>query len=86
MDFGLDKNMVTRTAVRETLGCAATVLFNMVIYMVSYKADVYSFVYIFRMLLTEIVGLNIDFKRNNQASNQYLLCWIYNWFEIQRYQ
>ncbi|KAL8538021.1 hypothetical protein ACS0TY_000106 [Phlomoides rotata] len=82
-DFGLakffstDKTVVTMTAIRGTIGYVAPELINRGFGEVSYKADVYSF----GMLLMEMVGLNKDLKRNNQASSQYFPCWIYDCFE-----
>ncbi|KAL8537998.1 hypothetical protein ACS0TY_000086 [Phlomoides rotata] len=82
-DFGLakffstDKKVVTMTAIRGTIGYVAPELINRGFGEVSYKADVYSF----GMLLMEMVGLNRDLKRNNQASSQYFPCWIYDCFE-----
>ncbi|KAL8496108.1 hypothetical protein ACS0TY_019996 [Phlomoides rotata] len=61
-DFGLakvfstDKNMVTMTAVRGTLGYVALEFINRGFGGVSYKVDVYSF----GILLMEMVGLNKD--------------------------
>ncbi|KAL8550938.1 hypothetical protein ACS0TY_000132 [Phlomoides rotata] len=82
-DFGLakffstDKTVVTMTAIKGTIGYVAPELINRGFGEVSYKADVYSF----GMLLTEMVGLNKDMKRDNQASSQYFPCWIYDCFE-----
>lgn len=83
-DFGLakfystDKNAVTMTAARGTIGYVAPELISRSIGAVSYKADVYSF----GMLLVEMVGLNRDLTRNNGGdSNQYFPNWIYDSFE-----
>ncbi|KAL8538026.1 hypothetical protein ACS0TY_000111 [Phlomoides rotata] len=82
-DFGLakffstDKTVVTMTAIRGTIGYVAPELINRGFGKVSYKADVYSF----GMLLMEMVGLNKDMKRDNQASSKYFPCWIYDCFE-----
>ncbi|KAL8538018.1 hypothetical protein ACS0TY_000104 [Phlomoides rotata] len=82
-DFGLakffstDKTVVTMTAIRGTIGYVAPELINRGFGEVSYKADVYSF----GMLLMEMVGLNKDMKRDNQASSKYFPCWIYDCFE-----
>ncbi|KAL8476707.1 hypothetical protein ACS0TY_029126 [Phlomoides rotata] len=64
-DFGLakfystNKNMVTMTAARGTIGYVAPELINRGFDGVSYKADVYSF----RMLLMEIVKLLASISR-----------------------
>ncbi|KAL8468415.1 hypothetical protein ACS0TY_031574 [Phlomoides rotata] len=82
-DFGLakfystDKNMVTMTTARGTIGYVAPELINRGFGGVSFKADVYSF----GMLLMEIVGLNQNRKGNSQASSQYFPCWIYDSLE-----
>ncbi|KAL8466432.1 hypothetical protein ACS0TY_035503 [Phlomoides rotata] len=78
-DFGLakffstDKIVVTMTAIRGTIGYVAPELINRGFGEISYKVDVYSF----GMLLMEMIGLNKDLKRNNQASSHYFPCWIY---------
>lgn len=82
-DFGLakfystDKNTVTLTAARGTLGYVAPELINRSIGNVSYKADVYSF----GMLLMEIVGLKRDLVENSNDSNMFFPYWIYDHLE-----
>ncbi|GER46404.1 kinase [Striga asiatica] len=82
-DFGLarlystEKNTVTLTAARGTIGYVAPELINRSIGGVSYKADVYSF----GMLLMEMVGLNRDIMGNDDESSQYFPHWIYDRFE-----
>ena len=82
-DFGLakycstDKNTVTMTVARGTIGYVAPELINRSIGAVSYKADVYGF----GMLLMEMVGLNRDLRLNNCDSSQYFPNWIYECFE-----
>ncbi|XP_047968640.1 probable receptor-like protein kinase At5g20050 isoform X2 [Salvia hispanica] len=79
-DFGLaklcatNKDAVTLTAARGTIGYVAPELINRSIGAVSYKADVYSF----GMLLIEMAGLNKDFPRNNDESSNYFPNWIYD--------
>ncbi|XP_042032411.1 rust resistance kinase Lr10-like [Salvia splendens] len=79
-DFGLaklcaaNKQAVTLTAARGTIGYVAPELINRSIGAVSYKADVYSF----GMLLMEIVNLNKDLTRNNDESSKYFPNWIYD--------
>ncbi|KAL1531992.1 rust resistance kinase Lr10-like [Salvia divinorum] len=81
-DFGLakycstDKNTVTMTAARGTIGYVAPELISRSIGAVSYKADVYSF----GMLLMEMVGLNRDLRVHNGESSQYFPNWIYECF------
>ncbi|KAH6795752.1 hypothetical protein C2S51_036738 [Perilla frutescens var. frutescens] len=81
-DFGLakfcstDKNTMTMTTVRGTIGYVAPELINRSIGAISYKADVYSF----GMLLMEMVNLKRDFIGNNDDSNQYFPYWIYECF------
>ncbi|KAK4480500.1 hypothetical protein RD792_013575 [Penstemon davidsonii] len=78
-DFGLakfystDKDHVTLTAARGTIGYVAPELINRSIGDVSYKADVYSF----GMLLMEMVGLKRDMVENSDNSSQYFPQWIY---------
>ncbi|CAA0813617.1 Protein kinase superfamily protein [Striga hermonthica] len=82
-DFGLarlyatEKNTVTLTAARGTIGYVAPELINRSIGGVSYKADVYSF----GMLLMEMVGLNRDILGNDEESSQYFPYWIYDRFD-----
>ncbi|CAA0813616.1 PR5-like receptor kinase [Striga hermonthica] len=82
-DFGLarlyatEKNTVTLTAARGTIGYVAPELINRSIGGVSYKADVYSF----GMLLMEMVGLNRDILGNEDESSQYFPYWIYDRFD-----
>ncbi|XP_073122763.1 rust resistance kinase Lr10-like isoform X1 [Henckelia pumila] len=81
-DFGLakfystEKNFVTLTAARGTIGYVAPELINRSIGGVSYKADVYSF----GMLLVEIVGLkkNLAANHDDNSSTQYFPHWIYD--------
>ncbi|XP_073019469.1 uncharacterized protein [Primulina eburnea] len=79
-DFGLakfystEKNTVTLTAARGTIGYVAPELINRSIGGVSYKADVYSF----GMLLVEMVGLKKDLVANGDNSSQYFPHWIYD--------
>ncbi|XP_047968615.1 rust resistance kinase Lr10-like isoform X2 [Salvia hispanica] len=79
-DFGLaklcstNKETVTMTMARGTIGYVAPELINRSIGAVSYKADVYSF----GMLLMEIVSLNKDLTRNNDESSKYFPNWIYD--------
>ncbi|KAL3645691.1 hypothetical protein CASFOL_010871 [Castilleja foliolosa] len=79
-DFGLaklfstDKNTVTLTAVRGTIGYVAPELINRGIGGVSYKADIYSF----GMLLMEMVGLNKNITANYEESSKYFPEWIYD--------
>ncbi|KAL3838091.1 hypothetical protein ACJIZ3_022682 [Penstemon smallii] len=78
-DFGLakfystDKDHVTLTVARGTIGYVAPELINRSIGDVSYKADVYSF----GMLLMEMVGLKRDMAENSDNSSQYFPQWIY---------
>ncbi|XP_042034722.1 rust resistance kinase Lr10-like isoform X1 [Salvia splendens] len=79
-DFGLaklcatNKEAVTLTAARGTIGYVAPELINRSIGRVSYKADVYSF----GMLLMEMVSLNKHLTRNNDESSKYFPNWIYD--------
>ncbi|KAL1532014.1 LEAF RUST 10 DISEASE-RESISTANCE LOCUS RECEPTOR-LIKE PROTEIN KINASE-like 2.5 [Salvia divinorum] len=79
-DFGLaklcaaNKEVVTLTAARGTIGYVAPELINRSIGKVSYKADVYSF----GMLLMEMVSLNKNLTRNNGESSKYFPDWIYD--------
>ncbi|XP_057798682.1 rust resistance kinase Lr10-like isoform X2 [Salvia miltiorrhiza] len=79
-DFGLakffstDKNAVTMTACRGTIGYVALELISRSIGAVSYKADVYSF----GMLLMEMVNLKRDSMGDNGDSDQYFPYWIYD--------
>ncbi|KAH6806837.1 hypothetical protein C2S51_027945 [Perilla frutescens var. frutescens] len=81
-DFGLakvcsiEKNAVTMTAARGTVGYVAPELISRSIGAVTYKADVYSF----GMLLMEMVGLKRDLIGNNGDSSQYFPYWIYGRF------
>ncbi|XP_073064276.1 rust resistance kinase Lr10-like [Primulina eburnea] len=81
-DFGLakfystDKNTVTLTAIRGTIGYVAPELIHRSIGGVSYKADVYSF----GMLLIEMVGLRRDLGARDQTSSKYFPYWIYDCF------
>ncbi|KAL3645666.1 hypothetical protein CASFOL_010846 [Castilleja foliolosa] len=82
-DFGLaklystDKNTVTLTAARGTIGYVAPELISRGVGGVSYKADVYSY----GMLLMEMVGLNRDIMANNdEESSKYFPEWIYDRF------
>ncbi|XP_057798688.1 uncharacterized protein LOC131014665 [Salvia miltiorrhiza] len=81
-DFGLaklcsiEKDTVTMTAARGTIGYVAPELINRSIGGVSYKADVYSF----GMLLMEMVGLNKDLRGKNDVSSKYFPDWIYDHF------
>ncbi|KAH6804776.1 hypothetical protein C2S51_033023 [Perilla frutescens var. frutescens] len=80
-DFGLaklcsiEKDAVTLTAARGTIGYVAPELINRSIGRVSYKADVYSF----GMMLIEMVGLNRD-SIGNDESSKYFPYWIYDHF------
>ncbi|KAL1553107.1 rust resistance kinase Lr10-like [Salvia divinorum] len=79
-DFGLaklcsvEKELVTLTAARGTIGYVAPELINRGIGGVSSKADVYSF----GMLLMEMVGLNKVLKDNKDDSTKYFPNWIYD--------
>ncbi|XP_047952619.1 rust resistance kinase Lr10-like [Salvia hispanica] len=79
-DFGLakyfskEKNSVTLTAARGTIGYVAPELINRGIGTISYKADVYSF----GMMLMDIVGLKRDLVGNNDSSSKYFPYWIYD--------
>ncbi|KZV17197.1 putative receptor-like protein kinase-like [Dorcoceras hygrometricum] len=79
-DFGLakfystEKNIVTLTAARGTIGYVAPELINRSIGGVSYKADVYSF----GMLLVDLVGLKRNLAANDENSSQYFPHWIYD--------
>ncbi|XP_047966710.1 LEAF RUST 10 DISEASE-RESISTANCE LOCUS RECEPTOR-LIKE PROTEIN KINASE-like 2.1 isoform X2 [Salvia hispanica] len=79
-DFGLaklcpsNKEAVTLTAARGTIGYVAPELINRSFGTVSYKADVYSF----GMLLMEMVNLNKDLTWNNDESSKYFPNWIYD--------
>ncbi|KAG6391579.1 hypothetical protein SASPL_149335 [Salvia splendens] len=79
-DFGLakyfskEKNSVTLSAARGTIGYVAPELINRCIGAVSYKADVYSF----GMMLMDIVGLKRDLVGNNDSSSKYFPYWIYD--------
>ncbi|KAH6806831.1 hypothetical protein C2S51_027939 [Perilla frutescens var. frutescens] len=81
-DFGLakvcsiDKNAVTMTVARGTIGYVAPELISRSIGAVTYKADVYSF----GMLLMEMVSLKKDLIGNNGDSGQYFPYWIYDCF------
>ncbi|XP_042045313.1 LEAF RUST 10 DISEASE-RESISTANCE LOCUS RECEPTOR-LIKE PROTEIN KINASE-like 2.3 [Salvia splendens] len=78
-DFGLaklcsvDKDAVTMTAARGTIGYVAPELNCRSIGLVSHKADVYSF----GMLLLEMAGVNRVLKRNKDDSTKYFPDWIY---------
>ncbi|KAH6804777.1 hypothetical protein C2S51_033024 [Perilla frutescens var. frutescens] len=80
-DFGLaklcsiEKDVVTLTAARGTIGYVAPELINRSMGRVSYKADVYSF----GMMLIEMVGLNRDSIENDESS-KYFPYWIYDHF------
>ncbi|KAL8495301.1 hypothetical protein ACS0TY_019452 [Phlomoides rotata] len=82
-DFGLakfcstEKNMVTMSAARGTIGYVAPELINRGFGEVSNKADVYSF----GMLLIDMVGLKKDLRGDDHSSSQYFPCWIYKYFE-----
>ena len=79
-DFGLaklcstNKETVTMTAARGTIGYVAPELINRSIGAISYKVDVYSF----GILLMEMVNLNKDLARNNDESSKYFPNWIYD--------
>ncbi|XP_073125318.1 LEAF RUST 10 DISEASE-RESISTANCEUS RECEPTOR-LIKE PROTEIN KINASE-like 2.3 [Henckelia pumila] len=79
-DFGLaksystEKNIVTLTMARGTIGYVAPELINRSIGGVSFKADVYSF----GMLLMEMVGLKRNLAANDPNSSQYFPDWIYD--------
>ncbi|KAL1531501.1 putative cysteine-rich receptor-like protein kinase 12 [Salvia divinorum] len=80
-DFGLaklcsvDKDTVTMTAARGTIGYVAPELINRSIGLVSHKADVYSF----GMLLMEMAGVNRELMRGNKDdSTKYFPNWIYD--------
>ncbi|XP_042032473.1 rust resistance kinase Lr10-like [Salvia splendens] len=79
-DFGLaklctaNKEAVTLTVARGTIGYVAPELINRSIGVVSYKVDVYSF----GMLLMEMVNLNKDLTGNNDESSKYFPNWIYD--------
>ncbi|XP_057798683.1 rust resistance kinase Lr10-like [Salvia miltiorrhiza] len=81
-DFGLakffstDKNAVTMTACRGTIGYVAPELISRSIGAVSYKADVYSY----GMLLVEMLSLKRDLIGNTDDPNQYFPNWIYGCF------
>ena len=86
-DFGLaklystDKNTVTFTIARGTLGYIAPELFYQNIGGVSYKADVYSF----GMLLLEMVGRRRNVKVHAEHSSQiYFSSWIYDKFHQEK--
>ncbi|XP_042024103.1 rust resistance kinase Lr10-like isoform X2 [Salvia splendens] len=78
-DFGLaklcasNKESVTLTAARGTIGYVAPELINRCIGTVSYKADVYSF-----GMLMEMVRLNKGLTQNNDESSKYFPLWIYD--------
>ncbi|XP_047965709.1 rust resistance kinase Lr10-like [Salvia hispanica] len=69
-----NKEAVTLTTARGTIGYVAPELINRSIGRVSYKADVYSL----GMLLMEMVNLNKDLTRNNDESSKYFPNWIYD--------
>ena len=79
-DFGLakscsvEKEAVTLTAARGTIGYVAPELIHRGIGVVSFKADVYSF----GMLLMEMVGLNRELRKNSDDSTKYFPNWIYD--------
>ncbi|XP_047940199.1 probable serine/threonine-protein kinase At1g01540 [Salvia hispanica] len=79
-DFGLaklcsvDKDTVTMTVARGTIGYIAPELITRSIGLVSHKADVYSF----GMLLMNMAGVNRDLKGNNDDASKYFPCWIYD--------
>ncbi|XP_047969904.1 rust resistance kinase Lr10-like [Salvia hispanica] len=79
-DFGLaklcsvEKEVVTLTVARGTIGYVAPELINRSIGGVSSKADVYSF----GMLLMEMLGLNRELRQNNDDSTKYFPYWIYD--------
>ncbi|XP_042032322.1 LEAF RUST 10 DISEASE-RESISTANCE LOCUS RECEPTOR-LIKE PROTEIN KINASE-like 2.2 [Salvia splendens] len=79
-DFGLaklcaaNKEAVTLTTARGTIGYVAVELINRSIGAVSYKADVH----ISGMLLMEMLNLNKDLTRNNDESSKYFPNWIYD--------
>ena len=86
-DFGLaklystDKNTVTFTIARGTLGYIAPELFYQNIGGVSYKADVYSF----GMLLLEMVGRRRNVNVHAEHSSQiYFSSWIYDKFHQEK--
>ncbi|KAL6321148.1 hypothetical protein AAG906_012920 [Vitis piasezkii] len=86
-DFGLaklystDKNTVTFTMARGTLGYIAPELFYQNIGGVSYKADVYSF----GMLLLEMVGRRRNVNVHAEHSSQiYFSSWIYDKFHQEK--
>lgn len=72
--FSVEKNNVTLTAARGTIGYVAPELMNRSIGEVSYKADVYSF----GMLLMEMIGLNTNKAPGDDKSSQYFPYWIYD--------
>ncbi|KAL1553115.1 LEAF RUST 10 DISEASE-RESISTANCE LOCUS RECEPTOR-LIKE PROTEIN KINASE-like 2.7 [Salvia divinorum] len=79
-DFGLaklcsvEKEVVTLTAARGTIGYVAPELINRGIGGVSSKAGVYSF----GMLLMELLGLNRMLRENKDDSTKYFPNWIYD--------
>ncbi|XP_047969394.1 LEAF RUST 10 DISEASE-RESISTANCE LOCUS RECEPTOR-LIKE PROTEIN KINASE-like 2.1 isoform X2 [Salvia hispanica] len=79
-DFGLakscsvEKEAVTLTAARGTIGYVAPELIHRGIGVVSSKADVYSF----GMLLMEMVGFNRELRKNSDDSTKYFPNWIYD--------
>ncbi|XP_047979291.1 LEAF RUST 10 DISEASE-RESISTANCE LOCUS RECEPTOR-LIKE PROTEIN KINASE-like 2.1 [Salvia hispanica] len=79
-DFGLaklcsvEKDTVTMTAARGTIGYVARELINRSIGLVSNKADVYSF----GMLLMQMAGVNRELRRKKDDSTKYFPDWIYD--------
>ncbi|XP_042032468.1 rust resistance kinase Lr10-like [Salvia splendens] len=79
-DFGLaklcpaNKEAVTLTATRGTIGYVAPELINRSFGTVPYKADVYSF----GMLLMEMVNLNKNLTWNSDESSKYFRNWIHD--------
>ncbi|XP_042035883.1 putative cysteine-rich receptor-like protein kinase 12 [Salvia splendens] len=79
-DFGLaklcsvEKDTVTITAARGTIGYVTPELINRSIGLVSHKADVYSF----GMLLMEMAGVNRELRENKDDSTKYFPDWIYD--------
>ncbi|XP_041999618.1 LEAF RUST 10 DISEASE-RESISTANCE LOCUS RECEPTOR-LIKE PROTEIN KINASE-like 2.5 [Salvia splendens] len=79
-DFGLaklcsvEKEVITLTAIRGTIGYVAPELINRGIGGISSKVDVYSF----GMLLMEMLGLNRVLRENKDDSTKYFPHWIYD--------
>ncbi|XP_047943094.1 PR5-like receptor kinase [Salvia hispanica] len=72
--YSVDKDTVTMTAARGTIGYVAPELNCRSIGLVSHKDDVYSF----GMLLMEMAGVNRVLKGNKYDSTKYFPDWIYD--------